>query len=100
VPPARSGKDGEQRDPRLRRFRADHVDRLFDLPLFESCRHPDIVMPGLDDHQRRLDRAKVDPSEFRGHRAFLACAAIYIAGAGHPVHDSVPAQHARQQHRP
>jgi hypothetical protein len=70
----------------------DRVDRPFHLPLLEPCRHPDIVVPGLEDHQRRLYRAKAYPSEFRGHRACLICAATYIAGAGHPVHDSVPVQ--------
>ena len=83
-----------------RRLGLDHGHRLLDPEPLQVRRHRHVVVAGLHDDQRRLERAQVDPGDLGGDRALPAEAGVDVAGPGHPVHEGVPAQLAGQQHGP
>jgi two-component system, OmpR family, sensor histidine kinase MprB len=94
------GEDGQQRDPRPRCLGADQGQRLLDPAPFQPGGNADVVVPGLHDDQRRVQRGQAEPRDLGGDRPVAPGTGPHVARAGHAVHDGVPVQPPGQQHRP
>jgi len=94
------GEHRHQGDLRSWRLGPDHGHGLLDPEPLQVRRYRHVVVAGLHDDQRGLERAQVDPGDLGGDRALPAEAGVYVAGSGHPVHEGVPVQLAGQQHGP
>ena len=91
-----SHEDRYQYEPGPGVLAAHHPDVQAHVAGHLAQGRPDVVVPGLDDHERGLQPGQVDLAELPTDRPPAAVPLAHVTGAGHTAHHGPPAELARQ----